>query len=351
MPIFKVNHDGFAPLERTSFTEAGIRERDHMQRFLREKIEIISPDTLVLCEEFGRWEDSRRRIDILGLDKNANLVVIELKRTEDGGHMELQALRYAGMVARMTFEKASETLQEYLQLNGSEEDATALLLDFLEWEEPDEDAFAQDVRIVLASAEFSKELTTSVLWLNEHGLDIRCVRMRPYRDGSEVFLDVQQLIPLPEAEEYQVRLREKSRLERISKSEGQDRTHFRLQFNEQVWTDLPKRWVIFHLVHALNKAGIDPDQIKEAVPWRSSMLRAVAGELNSTAFEKALAAQFIAEGKAPATKRFFLKDDQLLYANGKTYALTNQWGRKTHRAVESLQNAFNQFSIEVTAEE
>lgn len=33
--------------------------------------------------------DSRLRIDLLGIDKAGNLVVIELKRTEDGGHIDL----------------------------------------------------------------------------------------------------------------------------------------------------------------------------------------------------------------------------------------------------------------------
>ncbi len=32
------------------------------------------------------------------------------------------------------------------------------ILEFLEWDDADEDQFGQDVRIVLASAEFSKEL-------------------------------------------------------------------------------------------------------------------------------------------------------------------------------------------------
>ena len=50
---------------------------------------------LVVAEEFGDWEESKRRIDLLGLDRDATLVVIELKRTDDGGHMELQAIRYA----------------------------------------------------------------------------------------------------------------------------------------------------------------------------------------------------------------------------------------------------------------
>ena len=31
------------------------------------------------------------------LDNAARLVVVELKRTDDGGHLELQALRYAAM--------------------------------------------------------------------------------------------------------------------------------------------------------------------------------------------------------------------------------------------------------------
>ena len=40
---------------------------------------------MVIGEEFGDWEDSKRRIDLLCLDKQANLVVVEIKRTEDGG--------------------------------------------------------------------------------------------------------------------------------------------------------------------------------------------------------------------------------------------------------------------------
>lgn len=219
MPIFEVTTTGIRRFSETTFSAAGIKERADLQRLLRCQIDVISPDTLVIAEEFGDWDDSRRRIDLLGLDRDANLVVVELKRTEDGGHMELQAVRYAAMVSTMTFEKVVEVYAAYLRRSGTDADARSSLLEFLEWEEPDEDDFARDVRIVLASAEFSKELTTAVLWLNDHGIDVRCVRMQPYEDGARLLVDVQQVIPLPEAAAYQVQVRQKEQRGRQDRSE------------------------------------------------------------------------------------------------------------------------------------
>lgn len=218
MAIFEVGDDSFMKIRETTFEKAGLKERYDLQRLLRSQVDIISPDTLVLSEEFCDWEDSRRSIDLLGLDKDANLVVIELKRTKDGGHMELQALRYAAMVSAMTFDKASEVFATHLAKMGDDKDASKAMLEFLGWDEPNEEDFGQDVRIVLVSADFSKELTTAVMWLNERDLDIRCVRMKPYDDSengkSRVLVDVQQVLPLPEAAEYQVQIRAKAGKER-----------------------------------------------------------------------------------------------------------------------------------------
>src|SRR5947209_5525323 len=219
MALYEITSENLKPVDPTTFDQAGLRERADLQRLLRKQIDIILPNTLVIAEEFGEWDESKRRIDLLGLDKDANLVVIELKRTEDGGHMELQAIRYAAMVSKMTFEKAIDIYGDYLGKGGSDADARAAILEFLEWEEPKKDSFAQDVRIVLVSANFSKEVTTAVLWLNEHELDIRCIRLTPYNDNGRVFVVVQQIIPLPEAAEYQIQIREKEQSERRGRAE------------------------------------------------------------------------------------------------------------------------------------
>jgi hypothetical protein len=220
--IFEVTPDQLRRIEETSFSQAGLHERADLQRLLRKQIDVVAPGTLIVAEEFGEWEDSKRRIDLLGIDKDANLVVIELKRTEDGGHMELQAIRYAAMVSTMTFNKTMEVFTNFLRRMNSTTDARQTLLDFLDWEEPDEDRFAQDVRIVLVSAEFSRELTGAVMWLNDRNLDIRCVRLKPYSDNGRVLIDVQQVIPLPEAAEYQVQIREKEQKGRQERAERYD---------------------------------------------------------------------------------------------------------------------------------
>lgn len=218
MPIYELEKDRIIRLEESTFTANQIRERDDLQRLLRENIEVISPGTLIIAEEFGQWEDSRRRIDLLGIDaEDARLVVIELKRTTDGGHMDLQALRYAAMISTMTFSQVVDTFSAFLSSHGRDtESAEDLLLKHLGWEEPDEEAFAQDVRIVLAAADFSKELTTSAMWLNQRNLDITCVRLKPYRLDSRILLDVQPIVPLPEAADFQVRIAQKQISERIS---------------------------------------------------------------------------------------------------------------------------------------
>ena len=217
MPLYELTKNHISALSKTTFASSDISERSDLQRLLRSHAEVIAPDTLIIAEEFCDWDDSRRRIDLVGIDRNANLVVIELKRTEDGGHMDLQSIRYAAMLSTMRFSEAVDVYTRYLDQIHSSADAKEDLLNFLGWDEPNEDTFGQEVRIVLVSAEFSKEITTSVLWLNDHSLDIRCVRLRPYELDGRIILDVQQVIPLPEAESYVVQIKRKSEESRQAK--------------------------------------------------------------------------------------------------------------------------------------
>ena len=205
MSLYRITADKLEPVPTTTFATEKLLERKDLQRLLRKDISVIGENLMVIAEEYGEWEDSNRRIDLLCLSKAASLVVVEIKRTEDGGHMELQAIRYAAMVSSMTLD---QVIQAYAKAhNGEIESARQEVLSFLQLDSVDEAELTGDVRIVLVSADFSTELTTAVLWLKRHDLDITCIRLRPYRMGDDILIDATQIIPLPESTDYEVKMR------------------------------------------------------------------------------------------------------------------------------------------------
>jgi hypothetical protein len=85
----------------------------------------------------------------------------------------------------------------------------------------------------LAAADFSRELMRAVIWLNEQGLDVRCIRLRPHKltDGR-VLLDVEQIVPLPEAGAFESSVKKHGQLERLRISDQQQR---RSRFLRELW--------------------------------------------------------------------------------------------------------------------
>nr|WP_315212519.1 hypothetical protein [uncultured Duganella sp.] len=327
MPLYEMTGNGLSNIEPKTFTELGLLERQNIQKAIRTQIRAITPNskTMVLAEEFGDWIGANRRIDLLCLDDQANLVVVELKR-DDSSNMELQALRYAAMVSTMRFEQAVEAHRKYLLSIGSSEDPEQSIREFLDKEEGDAVALSDKVRIVLASAEFSTELTTAVLWLNKQGLDLRCVQMRPHRIGDRILLDIQQVIPLPQVEQYQVAVREKSKEQDAARTQDRDFTRYDLTIGETTQPNLPKRRLIWGMVAEAIRQDVSIPTIEACVDWKGSLFISADGRLDKGGFLKSFESKKI---------RYFTADDELFYIDNKTYALSNQWG---HRALEAAGN-------------
>jgi RecB family endonuclease NucS len=80
MAIYNLENDSLKKVDPTTFQTEGIFERKNLQAALKQQIDIIAPNSLVIAEEFSEWSDSQRRIDLLAVDNDANLVVIELSK-------------------------------------------------------------------------------------------------------------------------------------------------------------------------------------------------------------------------------------------------------------------------------
>jgi len=231
--LFELTNQTLVQVPETRLDSEVLKTKD-LQRLLRQDISVLSGDLNVLAEDYANWEDNNLRIDLLCLDKEANLVIVQIKGTADPAYIDLQAIRCAAMISAMTFEEAvTAATRDPLLPATPVEEIRDEILDFLDWNTPDEGEFAPTIRIILASSDFSRDLTRSVIWLNEQGLDVRCIRLRPHKLADErVLLNVEQFLPLPEADAYHTGLLKLGQLEKLRISGQQQR---RKRFLGELW--------------------------------------------------------------------------------------------------------------------
>lgn len=332
MPLFEMTPHALSPVPTTTFAAEQVLERADLQRLLRTNIQVIADGVLVVGEEFGAFADARRRIDLLGVDHDGHLVVVELKRTIDGGHIELQGLRYAAMVSAMTFDELVEHYERHL--SHVEPDAVDEARERLaSWLEPvggEEAILSREVRIVLVSSGYDIEITTTVLWLNDvFGLDIRCVKLTPYRVDERLLLDVQQVIPLPEASELTVRLRRRENHVRAVREDTRDWTQYIITTPAGRTKPLRKRHAVLAMVAGLHEAGIPAEQIAAVL---GKKFLSVAGQLTGQGLEDAFVATYAAARNNLG--RWFL--DSPIHEAGQTWVVSKMWGRMTETTLQQL---------------
>ena len=138
-----------------------------------------------------------------------------------------------------------DIFQRYLDRRGGGGDAETKICEFLEEDALDEVVLnaGTDQRIVFIAANFRKEVTAAVLWLLGHRVRAQCIRVTPYGSVEELFIDVQQIIPTPEAEDFMIGMAEKEDQEE-SVGGAQRRSHeLRLAFWEQALEALSERGI------------------------------------------------------------------------------------------------------------
>ena len=157
------------------------------------------------------------------------LVVAELKRDRADATTDFQALKYASYCATLTAEDIQKDYRQFWnnrkETDLSPEDVGERFASFLnEFDEGGvelaDDGWADfelddKPRIILVAGSFGTEITAPVTWLiEEYGMDITCMRIQAYEHEGRLLLNSQQVLPVPEAEEYMARRREKQERQR-----------------------------------------------------------------------------------------------------------------------------------------
>ena len=231
MYLVNKENNNIKALEKITFTQAGFRERQHLQEWIAKNPSCLGEELLIIQKEFAGFDDTKERLDLLALDKNGNIVVIENKLDDTGRDVVWQALKYVSYCSSLTVQDIEQMFTTYLLDNNISEKAEDLLSEFFI-----DDDYAEIINIgysqrtILVAGEYRKEVTSTVMWLLNNGIDITCFKATPYSFNEETIVDFNQIIPLQEAGDYIIKIAEKQKEEAVNKKLRGSRHHKRREF-------------------------------------------------------------------------------------------------------------------------
>jgi len=178
----------------------------HLQEWICKNTDVLGERLLIIQKEFCGFEDTKERLDILALDESGNMVIIENKLDDSGKDVMWQSLKYASYCSGLSKGDIRDIFQKYLDEQGNGEIAEKLILEFIGVEDFSEiELNSDDQRIILVAAKFRKEVTSTVMWLLNHNIKVKCLKVTPYELSGQIILDTEQIIPIVDAEEYLIK--------------------------------------------------------------------------------------------------------------------------------------------------
>ena len=195
MYILDQNNNILQKARICTFKELNLEERKHLQEWIAAEPSSLGEELLIIQKEFDGFADTKERLDLLALDKQGCLVIIENKLDDSGRDVTWQAIKYASYCSSLS---KSEIIQMYQKYLGEGHNAEEMISEFMDGKEIKEIDLNPDnsQRIFFVAANFRKEVTSSVLWLTNFNLRLKCFKVTPYKYGDRVLIDFDQIIPI-----------------------------------------------------------------------------------------------------------------------------------------------------------
>ncbi|KKB37811.1 PDDEXK family nuclease [Bacillus thermotolerans] len=206
MYTLNLENNQLEEIPETTFFENDLKERQHIEEWIRKNPEVLGEDLLIIGHEYDQFEVNER-LDLLALDKEGTLVIIEVKRDTTGSNVDFQALKYASYCARLSPQDILDLYSEYTRKHALRQvDPENELMEFLEVESEEEvrTMLNTNQRIIIVGKEIDKRILSVCTWLYENNIDIKCITLKPYKLENQIIIDTNQILPPDKLEDYYV---------------------------------------------------------------------------------------------------------------------------------------------------
>jgi len=185
MRIFSIQEDGkFKEFSRSSFDAD--HEESVLESWLENNSDAILEDGKLLL--IGRQVVTNLGgvIDLLGIDREGNTVVIELKRDRTPRDTLAQALEYASFVEELGTEQIEEIFQHYV--NEQVPNLAGYHKSYFDLASDEVVSFNKEQRIVLVGQRISGEIRQTASFLRGKGLRVTCLEFSYFQanDGKHL---------------------------------------------------------------------------------------------------------------------------------------------------------------------
>lgn len=200
------SEDRTTALISTSISEEDFREDDLREWILDGPQSILGENVLIIGREVS-VKDIRDAIDLLAIDRDGNVVVIELKQGRLTGNVDFQALKYAAYTSHWDYEQLRDQFETFkstswgAELYDDETTFTEVLDEFCN----DDYTLNQDQRLLLVGESIAERLDLVTRWLSDRDIDMTVVELQLFADDDRIYLDVEQTVPEPNQSPSEVR--------------------------------------------------------------------------------------------------------------------------------------------------
>ena len=189
--------DGLNRLETKS-----LDNEERLEDFLDKDISIASPNWMVIGRQ--TYTDYGNYIDLLAIDKDGNLIVLELKKNKTPREVVAQLLDYASWVKNLTDDEIASIFDNYIKKYHPDSNGVSLDEAFLKYFKldtmPEELNETHQLVVVASRLDESTERIVSYL-SEEHNVPINAVFFRIFKDREREYLSsmwfIDPTIPSP----------------------------------------------------------------------------------------------------------------------------------------------------------
>jgi len=186
-------------LETVSLKDEGFREDDLREWIINSPESILGEDFRLIGREVSVMQIGDG-IDLLAIDRDANVVAIELKRGALKPKVDFQGLKYAAYTSHWDYSKLRDQFEKFKSttwgrtLYEEETTFTEVLDEFCN----EDYTLNQDQRIVFVGESVRERLDIVLRWLSDRSIDISVIEFQLLKDDDRLYLDAEQTIPTPE---------------------------------------------------------------------------------------------------------------------------------------------------------